>query len=99
MCAIYIFLHFLSVKPNILLKSRNILENSNFLNIDVASKIEDFGSNSIEFVQRENFLALIMMVPHWDQLSSLGPHGSEPFKGCFPRAFPSQKFRTDLDGF
>ena len=39
-------------------KSRNILENSNFLNIDVASKIEDFGSNSIEFVQRENFLAL-----------------------------------------
>ena len=41
----------------------------------------------------------IMMVPHWGQLFSLGAGGSEPFKGCFPRVFPSQKFRIDLDGF
>ena len=36
------------------------------------------------------------------EVSSLpgSPSGrSEPFKGCFPHAFPSQMFRTDLDGF
>ena len=28
-----------------------------------------------------------MIVSHWDKFSSLGTHGSEHFKGCFPRAF------------
>ena len=41
----------------------------------------------------------IMMVPNWSELFSLGAGGSEPFKGLFPRAFPSKMFRTDLDGF
>ena len=31
------------------------------------------------------------MVPHWDQLSSLGTCGPEPFKRCFPRAFVTQR--------
>ena len=31
------------------------------------------------------------MVPHWDKLSSLGTHGSDHFKGCFPRAFVTQR--------
>ena len=33
----------------------------------------------------------IRMVPHWDQLSSLGTCGPEPFKRCFPRAFVTQR--------
>ena len=42
------------------LKSRIIFENSRFLNIDVASKIKHFGSNSIVLLLRLNCLALVM---------------------------------------
>ena len=40
-------------------KSRNILENSNFLKHRCCLEDRAFLSNSIELVQRENFLALI----------------------------------------
>ena len=40
-------------------KSRNILENSNFLKHRCCLEDRAFLSNSIELVQRENFLALV----------------------------------------
>ena len=40
-------------------KSRNILENSNFLKHRCCLEDRAFLSNSIELVQRENFLALL----------------------------------------
>ena len=42
-------------------KSRNILENSNFLKHRCCLEDRAFLSNSIELVQRENFLALLFL--------------------------------------
>ena len=41
----------------------------------------------------------IMMVPHWDQLSSLGPRGSELLKECFPCAFNIPRLKHFWFGF
>ena len=59
-------------------KSRNILENSNFLKHRCCLEDRAFLSNSIELVQRENFLALVIRVLGFQ---SAGDKGNKVFSG------------------